>query len=461
MPAGRRTIEPLSHVTSTARTVAVALVTFASGTWALTTAPLFDAPRSALAHPAAQADCMAATETFVSGRPVMLGTTVRVSLQVDLTGCPAVASTTPWQLVFAIDNSHGLAASAEIRTALTDVITRFDLTGNAARRVGIVVFADRAQVACPLTRSVQLLQGCIDRLGTSGSPCLACGIDGAASLLIDARGRGEATRQTIVVISRVPPDAECESVRAASDRAKAAGIQLAVIAMRGHPEATCIGLVPSEQRLLRSGYMDGTFPEQLEQLRQRLATAAAIELEIEAWAAARMTMDRAYDGNVPAPVYDDTVAGRATWLVIAPDAHQKVGLRVVPQAIGPGQTVLTATGRLVNALGVTSVFTFPVPIVDVVPPTTPSPGPSASPTPLVDPSPDPQRDCPGLRDRAPAAAIAQAIARPAAVPGWGIACRVGEPVGQLNPLRRWLDLRNGKLPWHPMFNDVVYKCGCD
>jgi|GEM_PF-6714545 len=58
------------------------------------------------------------------------------------------------------------------------------------------------------------------------------------------------------------------------------------------------------------------------------------------------------------------------------------------------------------------------------------------------------------------AAIDAALADPSRVGGWGQPCRLGQPLGPMNPPRRWLDLRNGNLPWHPVFNGVVFKCGC-
>jgi hypothetical protein len=54
--------------------------------------------------------------------------------------------------------------------------------------------------------------------------------------------------------------------------------------------------------------------------------------------------------------------------------------------------------------------------------------------------------CALVRNRAPAAAIADAMANPDGVPGWRELCHPTLPPGPLNGLRTWLSLQNIAMP---------------
>lgn len=83
--------------------------------------------------------------------------------------------------------------------------------------------------------------------------------------------------------------------------------------------------------------------------------------------------------------------------------------------------------------------------------TTPAPKPTVNNVPEI---------CEAIKSRVPAAVINDAIASPDKVAGHGMACNPNLPVGSNNPLRRYLGLRNPASPFHPIFNSVVWKCGC-
>lgn len=87
----------------------------------------------------------------------------------------------------------------------------------------------------------------------------------------------------------------------------------------------------------------------------------------------------------------------------------------------------------------------PVPTVE---PPTPTPVPA---TPSL---------CPGLDQVVPQAAINAAMANPASVNGWGQLCNPSLPAGPSNTLRSNLSLQTRNKPWHPLFNSLVFKCGC-
>lgn len=84
-------------------------------------------------------------------------------------------------------------------------------------------------------------------------------------------------------------------------------------------------------------------------------------------------------------------------------------------------------------------------------PTNPTPGGPLTP-----------RICDTLRSRVPQAVIANAVANAAQVQGFGQPCNVNIPPDPIsNPPRRHLSLLNPSVPWNPLFNDLVYQCGCD
>jgi hypothetical protein len=90
----------------------------------------------------------------------------------------------------------------------------------------------------------------------------------------------------------------------------------------------------------------------------------------------------------------------------------------------------------------------------------------------VPPSPnDPERDfefralsavnvCPQLARRVPAAALSWALNNAESVRGFGQRRVEGLPPGPHNPVRQWLTVQTWGLPYHPMFNPLVFKVGC-
>jgi hypothetical protein len=83
------------------------------------------------------------------------------------------------------------------------------------------------------------------------------------------------------------------------------------------------------------------------------------------------------------------------------------------------------------------------------------------------PTPTPTREsgaggqaCARLQGRVPQAVINDALANPSSIFGWDLPCNPSLPPGPNNPLRRQLGLRNASVPYHPVFNGLVWKCGC-
>lgn len=113
---------------------------------------------------------------------------------------------------------------------------------------------------------------------------------------------------------------------------------------------------------------------------------------------------------------------------------------------------------LVCGAPVTPVPTTPGATTPV--PTTPGGGTPTpvTPTPTIDPT---GNSCPGLEAKAPSAAINAALASQASIGGYGMACNPNVPMNPVsNPLRTRLSLRNVNVPYHPVYNGFILKCGC-
>ncbi len=68
--------------------------------------------------------------------------------------------------------------------------------------------------------------------------------------------------------------------------------------------------------------------------------------------------------------------------------------------------------------------------------------------------------CRQVTNGVPPAVIANALANPGRVLGWGRRLDPGKPAGPSNPLRECLNLSNPGIAYHPLFNTVVYEVGC-
>jgi len=70
------------------------------------------------------------------------------------------------------------------------------------------------------------------------------------------------------------------------------------------------------------------------------------------------------------------------------------------------------------------------------------------------------RVCPQIRDKVPAPALLWALANPDRIAGYNLLERPGSPAGPYNRLRKWLSLRRLTIPFHPIWNGLVYRAGC-
>ena len=92
-------------------------------------------------------------------------------------------------------------------------------------------------------------------------------------------------------------------------------------------------------------------------------------------------------------------------------------------------------------------------------PPTPGPGTPTAPPPTGGPPLSPEV-CDGLGQRVPQVVIDAAVANPQSVSGWGELCNPNVPPAPWNGQRHYLGLRSSGQPYHPVYNSVVWQCGC-
>lgn len=85
--------------------------------------------------------------------------------------------------------------------------------------------------------------------------------------------------------------------------------------------------------------------------------------------------------------------------------------------------------------------------------------PDAAPAPSPKPPSDPCV-CQVTRRAVPPAVIADAVANPGSIAGWRQPLDPNKPEGPLNPPRECLGLQRATVPFHPMFNPLIWRVGC-
>ena len=117
--------------------------------------------------------------------------------------------------------------------------------------------------------------------------------------------------------------------------------------------------------------------------------------------------------------------------------------RLRPTEAGVHPTNVSAVATGVDGWDAPHQLAFPVPTVKVNAPADPG-----------------QCICKIVRDRVPQSVIEHAVANPARILGWQLLLDPGKPDQPPNPRRACLDLRNRGIPFHPLFNRVLWRAGC-
>jgi len=160
--------------------------------------------------------------------------------------------------------------------------------------------------------------------------------------------------------------------------------------------------------------------------------------------------------NIGGATLGDRVGGTMQF-----DTKQGASIFAVGRKAWTGASSISAV-RTTNAL---TCARATVPTATTAPPTATPGGPTATPRPTGEaptavPTTVSARVCDATRDRVPGAVINGAVAAPQTVQGWDQLCFPNQPASPTNFKRGWLNLQNPSLAFHPLFNSVVWRCGC-
>jgi hypothetical protein len=149
---------------------------------------------------------------------------------------------------------------------------------------------------------------------------------------------------------------------------------------------------------------------------------------------------------------------------IAPGATGSVAWQVTVGSATSGDFLLSAAASFDAGRSFDAEFTMHVTCPDATPtPTATDVPPTRTPTavvPTATTGPGEPQVCDFILSRVPAAVIDAAIANPTSVAGWNQLANPSAPPSPFNQPRRMLSLSNVGVPYHPIFNPVIYKAGC-
>lgn len=149
---------------------------------------------------------------------------------------------------------------------------------------------------------------------------------------------------------------------------------------------------------------------------------------------------------------------------IAPGATGSVVWHVLIVPTSRGDFLLRASAQFDAARDFDAEYSVHVTCPDATATaTSPPPPTTAAPTEVVPtrtPDPGAPEACDFILSRVPRAVIDDALANPVTVAGWNQLANPSAPPSPYNQPRRMLSLRNIGVPFHPLFNPVIYKAGC-
>jgi hypothetical protein len=131
----------------------------------------------------------------------------------------------------------------------------------------------------------------------------------------------------------------------------------------------------------------------------------------------------------------------------------------------PGQA--TPTPEVPNVSVPAAVFALECSAV--IPPTAkptgvqPTGQPSGVPTgvqPTVPPTAVAGNACDFIKNKVPQAVINSGLSNPASVQGWDQFCYPSQPPSPYNGKRSWLSIQNPGVAYNPLYNGLIWKCGC-
>lgn len=393
-------------------------------------------------------------ESDRAAAPARLTLSDTVAVTLTLRGClPPVV---PLHVVLVLDLDRGDEAYGDVRGAVFDLYDEIGLGTRPHVRVGVVTFDPRVKVVAPLAISAARARSALARVERAGPGALADGIDRARDLLVRGRSLAPADaaaiREVILVVAPGCGDDPVAAGRvvAAAGQAKSQGMLLIAAASIDDGRAlACLRSAASSPRY----FYERRDLKRVVMLFRSLVNARGSAGPVVAGAGVVIaeTLGEAFvlvGGSDRPPAAGVSADGRGlTWrlpnTLTWPSAAVTVTYRARPLAAGRWPLSVAAGAAFTDGAGARGFVAFPPATVDVV----------------ADDAAD-ARVCPGTAARAPADAIAAALARPDTVAGWGLRCSAQLPPGPTNPLRGSLSLARPGRPYHPIANGLVWACGC-
>jgi hypothetical protein len=397
------------------------------------------------------------------------------------TSC-VLSDVAPTNIALVVDSSSTMHSELTgMKKALDAFVVTLDLPGHPNVQVAVVKYSSAATTLCKLTNDAVKLHACIGKLDSNGGTAIDAGIRTGMRELVAGRPPhvgGGAYREIMILTTDGSNNAGCGPVLQAADQTKSLGIVLATVALGSDSDATCMAAAATPG-LARVAVLPTDFTPVFQELARLAVTPSVTRLQVADRIPPNMRLE---PGTVkPAPVYGSPDGPDLRWeWWYGPAGDYVVTYAVTPLDLGDHPVNVKAEADLA-APGRSDKWVFPIPRVRVVDNTglaTPTPFPT--PTPGVPPLPQPTwyptpvptspppatrvpgtpYECPGLARLAPAQAIADALANPARIGGWNEPCNPSLPPGPRNPTRTTLGLQTVGKPYHPVFNGLVFKCGC-
>ncbi len=336
------------------------------------------------AEPPRPGGCLPSAAKGAVPSRVRLGDQIQVRL--SFSGqCPRVPL--HHDIVIVLDTSRSMtwqAALERAKAALVAIIERLDLS---VGRVGVVTFSDDAAVLAPLTGGLEGVRSRLVSLGATGDTNLARGIDLATRELTSWRANFAGARSILIVTDGQYHDDPLPAV--ASARAQGIGLFVLVYPnsltgdkLRSHLEAAFGTDTPVYYNLTPE-----EAPSLVNQLR-RWNESPGLFQQVEIGDELPANMRLVPDSARPPAIQDGPIL-RWSFGPLAASESISIAYSVEPLEVGVHPTNRRAWSSYRDILGYEGEVAFPVPMVEVVPPSTATatPAPSATSTVTVTPAP--------------------------------------------------------------------------
>ena len=395
--------------------------------------------------------CQTTRDKTAAPSPVQLGDPVTVRL--DLAGsCPKREIKA--DVVLVIDRSLSMVDNGKLDAAMAAATTFVDTIDPQLVHVGLVAFDAVVEELSYLSDDQAALRRAIAGITWGRGTNLVDSLEAGRRMVTSAGARPDATPVLVFLTDgrhrvQQPPLSDIYRVIA---RMQADGVVAYAIGLGNDVEAPLLRQIAGDP----ARYYFSPGPAELEQI--FLGIAGRIEasvlfetVTVEDVLPANMRYE---SGSAQPPAVWDARTRTLTWtLSQVPEAGVSLSFRVFPTEVGQHPTNVEARARYRDGFDTPGEITFPVPVIEVLPG---EPGSGCV--------------CRITRLKAPQPAIDLALANPDRIWGWNRLLDEGKPGSPPwpepgydappNPRRTCLDIWNRGIPYHPLFNSVVWRAGC-